>query len=1073
MVNKAINNSFCAEAFEAFKKKDYKRALSLYEGLKVDLNTSIFDINIDLCKRRIKSEVASRTIGAVMFEGDADKEKIKRYKDQFAEKICFIRIIGNDLPGLHSPNQSLENLEFIVENEPEYDGVDKVFLVNRIVSQSKRKKIKKILENNNKKYIEQVFEPSVFVSIPVYEKDLPKKDYWREKQLSGWEKLCWERSRRKLRNAYLMNNNGARNYALKYGFDNNYDWVFPWDGNCFLSAPQLEEIVANIQSLPSYVDYLIVPMERCLENDSNLAYKSCVNAVEEPQLAFRSKSKYHFDPDRVYGSQPKIELLKRLGVPGIWDKWQHEYPWEKMVVQPISCDKPLWKKVSSVFRLSSGNVDASISSKKRSNARAESIIKYIDDVYAYSKQALYNRSDVDFLYYKACQKGHSLLCHNKIRVNDYFENVYLVSLKDDVEKRLKVGAQLRALGVDFEYFEAVDGYKGYPGKVFEEYEKKPLGDLEHYVQYSDYEKQRGRKLIESPGAIGYIFTYIKILKDAKLKGYRSILIIEDDVVFCENFLGRVERFLEKVGDDWRIMHLGASQYGWDDVDLDEALANGYYFPRIHATKGSFSVAFNKCVYDEVIENQSFFEAPFDNLPLGVLYEKYLGKCFVAFPYLVMPDVTKSSIRGGRLQYKHANRVKWWIGDFRYPVKKISIGLVITSGHNLKYLSSASDFRSSPLNICFFYLSDNGLSSLHSFSSISDNYLVDIPPSLYTRFNVSHDLLLEMPKDIALTEELVLESVQKIIFNDFSEGSPFKRVDVEKNEPVEGRVSVILPTYKRPSHLFDAAESVLLQSYKDLELIIVDDNGFDSMYCEETKRIVEKCREKYPERNIKYLKHKRNANGAASRNTGLLASAGEYICFLDDDDVYMPGRISESVMRLKYTNADIGGVYCGYTGWNSVGEDYSRFRAGDLTKDVLALNHDRHYLHTNTVTYKRAAILYINGFDVSYRRHQDLELNLRLFLIFKIDVVCDFLVRLAPKKSSIDNKVYGMDMFDLKCKFLEDYKFIIDVFDIDTKREIYNRNWGEVTRYSKDKKKLKDEIRKHLDNGALQIELLTK
>ena len=101
------------------------------------------------------------------------------------------------------------------------------------------------------------------------------------------------------------------------------------------------------------------------------------------------------------------------------------------------------------------------------------------------------------------------------------------------------------------------------------------------------------------------------------------------------------------------------------------------------------------------------------------------------------------------------------------------------------------------------------------------------------------------------------------------------------EIVKPLVSVIIPTYKRSKSLNRAIDSVLSQTYPNIEIIVVDDNGKGSKYQIET----EKSLENYIKTDkIKYITHDVNRNGSAARNTGFKHSMGEYINFLDDGDL---------------------------------------------------------------------------------------------------------------------------------------------------------------------------------------------
>ena len=106
--------------------------------------------------------------------------------------------------------------------------------------------------------------------------------------------------------------------------------------------------------------------------------------------------------------------------------------------------------------------------------------------------------------------------------------------------------------------------------------------------------------------------------------------------------------------------------------------------------------------------------------------------------------------------------------------------------------------------------------------------------------------------------------------------------------MEKFLTIIIPTYKRSEFLCRAIDSILKNS-GDYEIIVVDDNDEDSTF----RRDNEKNLEKYLKNNeIIYLKHKKNKNGAAARNTGIKKARGKYITFLDDDDEFYEDRIKE-------------------------------------------------------------------------------------------------------------------------------------------------------------------------------------
>ena len=105
------------------------------------------------------------------------------------------------------------------------------------------------------------------------------------------------------------------------------------------------------------------------------------------------------------------------------------------------------------------------------------------------------------------------------------------------------------------------------------------------------------------------------------------------------------------------------------------------------------------------------------------------------------------------------------------------------------------------------------------------------------------------------------------------------------------VSVIVPTFNRPAMLKEAVASILGQTYQDFEIIVVNDAGED----------VEKLIEEFEDERIIYLKHEGNKGLAASRNTGIAASKGKYISYLDDDDIFYPNHLEMLINCLEKGN----------------------------------------------------------------------------------------------------------------------------------------------------------------------------
>lgn len=655
--------------------------------------------------------------------------------------------------------------------------------------------------------------------------------------------------------------------------------------------------------------------------------------------------------------------------------------------------------------------------------------------------------------------------HVKSFLNNYFDHIYVVNLKSAVKNRLTAITHLNKHKINFEIFKATNGYVGEPLSKFKEYQKRKLGDLKRYPEYSEKEIQRGQAYISSAGAMGYIYTYLRILEDAKKNGYKRFLILEDDILLSENFEKKFKNFIQAVNEDWKILLLGASQYGWDSVDLNTANEKGYYYPRSVDTCGSFAIAFDSSIIDELIEAQSAFEAPFDFLPIGELYERYLGKCFVAYPNIVIPDVEDSTIRGKRSQYSHSELMKWPLTNFDFPLDKPSISVFITNKDNLKYYSCFSNTAQLPFNLRLFFNSNDGVRPLHNIELL-DKIENEIQPLDSNMFAPESDYTVMIDEDEVLIESDIVKFLEYKINIREKNTTPLKEINVHRKKVVKGRVSVIIPTYKRPENLKNALTSVVTQDYHDIEIIIVSDNGKDSEFTEDTRQLVSSFYGQNTNCDIVLLEHTVNRKGSAARNTGIIHSTGEYICFLDDDDIYLQGRLSKSIKKLIKTRKNTAAVYCGFIGWNSKEHDLNRYKTGDLTLEILLLDYKKHYLCSNTGTYKREAILSLNGFDESYNRHQDLEFNLRFFEQYKIDALKECLVKLTPEPTNINNKVYNLSMLALKEKFLNQFAYIIQTYEDTIIDSIYKAHWSETKKYILDKNAFIDEMNKNLKEGFL-------
>ncbi|NTU94174.1 MAG: glycosyltransferase family 2 protein [Chlorobiaceae bacterium] len=169
------------------------------------------------------------------------------------------------------------------------------------------------------------------------------------------------------------------------------------------------------------------------------------------------------------------------------------------------------------------------------------------------------------------------------------------------------------------------------------------------------------------------------------------------------------------------------------------------------------------------------------------------------------------------------------------------------------------------------------------------------------------------------------------------------------------VSVVLATFNRAGILREAIESVIDQSFRDWELIVVDDGSVD-----ETFSMVDPYLHRHG--NIRYMKH-RNRKAALSRNMGIQASLGRFITFLDSDDRYLPEHLSSRVELLNsMPDVDLltGGFAC-------LGDPWIRDR-----NDPETLVHISECILCGTLFGRRELFMEIGGFrEIDYAEDTDL------------------------------------------------------------------------------------------------------
>jgi glycosyltransferase involved in cell wall biosynthesis len=214
------------------------------------------------------------------------------------------------------------------------------------------------------------------------------------------------------------------------------------------------------------------------------------------------------------------------------------------------------------------------------------------------------------------------------------------------------------------------------------------------------------------------------------------------------------------------------------------------------------------------------------------------------------------------------------------------------------------------------------------------------------------------------------------------------IDFQLKKPT---VSIIIPTFNRNETLKRAVKSALDQTFEAIEIIVIDDASDISP---------EKMVASFNDSRIKFIRHNLNRGGAAARNTGINASIGNYIAFLDSDDEWLPEKLSSQIRCLENRSIHFGAHYSGLTIISSKNEIVgirSPSAAGDISTQLYASNCIG---PLSSVVVRRNALDQCGLFDEDLPSCQDWDLYIRLSQHFKFECTEKALVNYYLGKNSI-------------------------------------------------------------------------
>lgn len=223
------------------------------------------------------------------------------------------------------------------------------------------------------------------------------------------------------------------------------------------------------------------------------------------------------------------------------------------------------------------------------------------------------------------------------------------------------------------------------------------------------------------------------------------------------------------------------------------------------------------------------------------------------------------------------------------------------------------------------------------------------------------------------------------------------------------VSVIIPSYNREKLISRAINSILNQTYKNIEIVVVDDGSTDK-----TEDVIKQLNVS----NLKYIKLSKNRGACKARNIGIENASGEYIAFLDSDDEWVPDKLEKQINFMEKHDADI--VVCNFY-YEKNGKRIVKISKnhGKIIRknEILGIN----MVTTGAILAKKSVLESVGLFDNCLPRYQDWDLILRIMDKYVVYLINEPLLIQYFQSASITNSTSKEKKYSSLLKIYEKNK----------------------------------------------------
>lgn len=238
--------------------------------------------------------------------------------------------------------------------------------------------------------------------------------------------------------------------------------------------------------------------------------------------------------------------------------------------------------------------------------------------------------------------------NNLISINTYFDKIYVLNLNHRVDRMNKMISRLQKNNIyNYIRFPAINGYQ------------EPF-----YSQWSSI-RRRSFGSLETPGSYGVLLSAYFILTHAFQNNYQSILILEDDVIFHNNFENLFSLRINTVPFNWKLLYLGSSMHQWRIKERCRHYPN-FLVPN-GSIPGAFALGIKKDCFNILIKSIMNLNSPWDMDPLKRVNQVFSGQCYVIYPNLIIADTRDSDIRKGKSLDIKKKDCGWKLDDYDWSI----------------------------------------------------------------------------------------------------------------------------------------------------------------------------------------------------------------------------------------------------------------------------------------------------------------------------------------------------------------------------------------------------------------------